>query len=174
LRLEALEERWLPSAVVSTDQQNYAPGDTAYITGSGYGANESINLNILLATGTQGAAWSVADDAYGNFSTSVGIPSDGSWATDSVNPLTLTATGQTSGLSAQTTFTDAAASLAQWQNLGAGSWVNGDLNPQKATLYEGDSVAYQDQFTSLKTASGNVYTFGIQWETTKAGTHAQD
>ncbi len=106
LRLEDLESREVPSATVMMDQSVYYPGDTASITGSGYAPNETVNLNIVLATGTQATSWSVADDANGNFSTSVTMPSDGSWSSSSVNPLTLTATGQTSGLSAQTTFTD--------------------------------------------------------------------
>jgi hypothetical protein len=67
----------------------------------------------------------------------------------------------------------ATASLSQWQNV-AGGWVNGDLNPQKASLFEGDSVAYQESFTGLKTGSSNVYKFTIQFDTTKAGQHAQD
>jgi hypothetical protein len=102
-----LEDRTLPSAAVWTDHPDYAPGATTVINGSGYGPNETVNLSVVLASGAQGPAWSVTGDASGNFSTSVDVPGDGSWATTSANPMTLTAAGQTSGLSAQTTFTDA-------------------------------------------------------------------
>src|SRR5262249_16666247 len=67
-----------------------------------------------------------------------------------------------------------AASLNQWANVSPANWVNGNLNPGKPTLFEADSVPYQDLFTGLNTASGNVYSFGIQWQTTNSGLHAQD
>src|SRR5262249_20633589 len=53
-------------------------------------------------------------------------------------------------------------------------WVNGDLNANKATLFEGDSVAYQDMFSGLSTGSQNVYTFGITFQSTNSSIHAQD
>jgi hypothetical protein len=65
------------------------------------------------------------------------------------------------------------ASLGQWSNLGA-AWIHGDLNPSKATLLEGDSVPYQDQFSSLNVGPGNNYVFTFQWQTTNSSLHAQD
>ena len=34
-------------ASVSTDQPDYAPGSTVYITGSGFAANETVTLQVL-------------------------------------------------------------------------------------------------------------------------------
>ncbi len=171
LRLEGLESREVPSATVVTDQPDYLPGATAAITGSGYGPNETINLNIVLANGSQGTSWSVADDANGNFSTSVAIPSDGSWGTSSANPLTLTATGQTSALTAQTTFTDSATiAFAQLQNGNpakgqVANWSGGDINSVNSSYTEGHSLPTRFEMTSLP--SGKTITLDLQYDYTK-------
>lgn len=63
------------------------------------------------------------------------------------------------------------ANLDQWANLN-NAWENGNLNASKATLKEGDSVPYRMKLDGLTTGASNTLT--IEWDTTKAGTHAID
>ncbi|MDB4904983.1 MAG: C-terminal target protein, partial [Mucilaginibacter sp.] len=99
-------------ASVQTDQLDYAPGSTVYITGSGFTANETVTLQIL-HYGTVGdnltvaahQPWTVAADASGNISSTWVVPIDD----DELGAtLQLTAVGVSSGLTAQEIFTDAA------------------------------------------------------------------
>src|SRR4051812_15840152 len=57
---------------VTTDYQDYAPGSTVYITGSGFQANETVSLQILRINdsdndGLEHQPWQVTADADGNF-----------------------------------------------------------------------------------------------------------
>src|SRR5688572_26517986 len=47
LRLEHLEDRITPTAVVTTDLPDYAPGATALIDASGFESGETIELQVL-------------------------------------------------------------------------------------------------------------------------------
>src|SRR5439155_13866238 len=95
---------------VSTDQPDYPPGSIVYITGAGFGANEIVTCQVLHIpdtgdnnTSTAHQPWTVVADDAGNFSTTWDVPFD----QDELGAtLQLTATGQTSGLTAQTTFSD--------------------------------------------------------------------
>jgi hypothetical protein len=96
-------------ATVSTDQPDYPPGSTVYITGSGFAANETVTLQVLHVGGGDDLTspahqpWTVTADASGNISSTWLVPLD----QDELGAtLQLTATGQTSGLIAQVTFTD--------------------------------------------------------------------
>jgi hypothetical protein len=98
----------LAAAVVTTDQPDYAPGTTAIISGSGFTAGESVVLQVLHGDGTPDEGedhqpWAVEADASGSFTTTWHVCEDD--CVDST--LVLTAVGQTSGLTADTTFTDA-------------------------------------------------------------------
>ncbi len=100
-RLEQFEPRVLLSALVMTDQQDYAPGATVNITGSGFGSSETVDLQVFnVTTNTSETAWSVTADPSGNVSTTATV---GDWVGDA---LQLTATGESSGSAAATTFTD--------------------------------------------------------------------
>ncbi|HTK20660.1 MAG TPA: MBG domain-containing protein [Mucilaginibacter sp.] len=99
-------------ATVQTDKPDYPPGSTVYITGSGFAANEPVTLQVLHVggdddddlTSTAHQPWTVTADANGNISTTWYVPAD----QDELDAtLQLTATGQTSGIIAQVTFTDA-------------------------------------------------------------------
>jgi hypothetical protein len=90
-------------AVVSTDRDDYAPGDTVTITGSGYAPGETIKITLHEDPQVHAdQTLTVKADADGKFV-------DRSWAPEEHHldvRFVMTAVGQTSGRSAQTTFTD--------------------------------------------------------------------
>src|ERR1043166_9370328 len=98
------------SAFVTTDQLDYPPGSTVYITGSGFSPGETVQCQVLTltqpnddATSPAHQPWTTTADDSGNINTTWLVPAD----QDELGAtLQLTATGQTSGLIAQTTFTD--------------------------------------------------------------------
>src|SRR5438093_1860485 len=98
------------AATLTSDQADYAPGSTAYITGSGFAQGETVQCQVLHIpdsgdnnTSPAHLPWPVTADAAGNFQTSWLVPID----QDEIGAtLQLTATGQSSDLTAQTTFTD--------------------------------------------------------------------
>ena len=96
------------SATVMTDQADYAPGTIVTITGSGWQSGETVTLQLVESPliDTHPDLTAVAD-ASGNIFNNQFSPD--SYDVDIT--FTLTATGGTSGLQAQTTFTDAAPTL---------------------------------------------------------------
>jgi hypothetical protein len=50
-------------------------------------------------------------------------------------------------------------------------WVNGNLGSSKSVYFEGDSIPYRLTFGNL-VPGATVHTVTIEWDTTKAGTHA--
>src|SRR5579884_2333395 len=91
------------TATVMTDKADYQPGDTVLITGSGWTPGETVTLNIVESPddGDGPHILTPTADATGNISATFPIE-----ANDIGITFTLTATGGTSGLTAQTTFTD--------------------------------------------------------------------
>jgi hypothetical protein len=117
-----------PAAQVWTSRPDYAPGEIVSIHGSGFAAGESVHLQVVHADGVPNTdashtPWTVAADASGAIS--------GSWTVDTVDAVgstfTLTAVGETSQQTAQTTFKDA----------GHPFWIFGH-NPNS----ESDATAY--------------------------------
>src|SRR6266849_4649171 len=100
------------AAWVTTDAPDYPPGSTVYIAGGGFAPGEIVTNQVLHIpdtgdnnTSTAHQPWTVTADADGNFSTTWDVPFD----QDELGAtLQLTAVGQTSGLTALTTFTDSA------------------------------------------------------------------
>ncbi|MBI3871937.1 MAG: hypothetical protein HY304_02535 [candidate division Zixibacteria bacterium] len=94
-------------ATIMTDKADYAPGETVVITGSGFRASETVNVQVTHADGaTSGEGhepWTVGADAAGGFVTFWVVPFDDNGGAT----LLATATGLTSGSVATTTFTDA-------------------------------------------------------------------
>jgi hypothetical protein len=94
-------------ASVATDQNDYAPGDSVIITGTGFWAGETVTLQVVHLDGDPlgGAGhdpWNVTADAGGGFEAYWIVDYD-----DNVGEeLLLTADGLTSGLHAETTFWD--------------------------------------------------------------------
>src|SRR5437899_8691942 len=93
------------SATVMTDKADYAPGTIVTITGTGWQPGETVTLQLVESPliDTHPDLTAVAD-ASGNIFNNQFSPD--SYDVDVT--FTLTATGGTSGLQAQTTFTDAA------------------------------------------------------------------
>jgi hypothetical protein len=95
------------SATVQTDRPDYAPGEMAVITGAGFQAGETVTLQVVHIDGTpEGGAghdpWDWIADADGGISTGWLVDPDDSEG----STFRLTAVGATSGLTAETTFTD--------------------------------------------------------------------
>ena len=167
--------------IVYTDKPNYQPGETALITGSGFWPNEVVTLQVVHIDGTEvgGAGhdtWNVTADAVGNFTSTWFVDPD-----DSAGSMfKLTATGNSSGLVAESVFTDGSANLDTCANgptnapvLCTGeNWENGNLNSSKSHYFEGDSVPYRAVLESL--IVGNTYTITIEYDTTQGGKHALD
>jgi hypothetical protein len=92
------------AATVMTDQSDYAPGTIVTITGSGWQPGETVTLQFVESPliDTHPDLTAIAD-ANGNIFNNQFSPD----SHDINITFTLTATGNTSGLQAQTTFTDA-------------------------------------------------------------------
>jgi VCBS repeat-containing protein len=90
-------------ATITTDKQDYAPGETVTITGSGWAPGETVNF-VLHEDPTlePDIKFSAVADASGNISNQSFTPD----AQDAGVRFVLTATGVTSGRVAQATFTD--------------------------------------------------------------------
>ena len=168
-------------AVVFTDRANYFPGEIALITGLGFSPNEIVTLQVIHTDGTSNDGgghepWNVAADALGNFETSWFVDPDDSAGSSFL----LTATGNSSGLVAQHTFTDGSANLDTCANGPTNSpvpctgdaWENGNLNSSKSHYAEGESVPYRTILENL--IVGNTYTLTIEYDTTQGGKHAFD
>jgi hypothetical protein len=94
------------AATVTTDREDYPPGSTAIITGTGFQPGETVELQVLRIdinenSGPEHNPWQVTADAAGGLITTWYVAPDEEGAT-----LQLTATGLTSGLTAQHVFTD--------------------------------------------------------------------
>ena len=106
-------------ATVTTDKPDYMPGETVTITGAGFSAGELVDLVLVEdAQLHEPRAWTVTADANGGFVDASFAPEEH----DLNVTFTLTATGQTSGLVATTTFTDGSFTLRS--NLPAGTLIN--------------------------------------------------
>ncbi len=167
--------------VVFTDRPNYFPGETAEITGLGFWPTEIVTLQVVHTDGTSNdggghTPWNVSADALGNFSTLWFVDPDDSAGSSFL----LTATGNSSGIVAQATFTDGSANLDTCENGPADSptlctgeaWTNGNVNAQKGHYAEGQSVPYRTVLENL--IVGNTYTLTIEYDTTQGGDHAFD
>src|SRR5438876_3350203 len=97
------------SATVMTDKADYAPGTIVTITGSGWQPGETVTLSFVESPliDTHPDLYATAD-ANGNIFNNQFSPD----VHDISITFSLTASGGTSGLQAQTTFTDATPTLA--------------------------------------------------------------
>src|SRR5579862_3198461 len=168
-------------ATVVTDRTDYSPYQTVTVTGTGWQPGETVNLDFAEVNGPDpDVLYSAVADATGNIL-------DTEFSPDIHDPgiiFSLTASGVTSGLTAQTTFADANPDLSQCANGGvstpqtdngctsAADWQNGNLNGSQAHFLEGDSVPYRTIYTGL--TPGTEYVLQIDYETTDTGRHAID
>src|SRR5439155_22656938 len=93
-------------ATLTTDQEDYQPYTYVYITGTGFTPGETVNMIVVQLSPNPASyePWDVVADANGNVATSWYVFSE-----DLIGAtMQVTVTGQTSGLTASATFTDAA------------------------------------------------------------------
>jgi hypothetical protein len=173
------------SPTITSDKPDYAPGEVVTLTGTGWLASEPVEPVHIVVNDDAGQTWShVADvtpKSDGSISDSFTLPN---WFVASYS---VTATQGT--LSATTSFTDAAASLAQCTNGGVGdppepckgsngseidgfkNWENGNANGSKAHWREGEFISYRD---TIAIDAAGTHVFRIQYDTVHSGTHALD
>jgi len=109
---QSVQEGEAPNgATLTTDQQDYPPYSYVYIAGTGFAPGETVNMIVVELDPIQQSfqPWDVVADENGNINTSWYI------FTEELIGATMqvTATGQTSNLTASATFTDAAAPSLQ-------------------------------------------------------------
>lgn len=174
------------SATLTTDKADYAPTDTALISGTGYNAGQTYTLIITSS-----------DVPAVNFSTAVTADSDGTiiyaYQLDgNYRPNYQVAIKDVSGtVLATTSFTDAnvATDISQCQNGGIGDPLqpcnestfpaasgygyegNANSNGSNSHWYEGDFVPIRIVATNYSAGAGNIQ-FSI--DITKGGKHAYD
>ena len=133
---------------VTTDKADYPPGSTANIAGAGYRAGETVEVQVLNLTNTGDAGaehdpWNVTADNTGNFATTWYVNQN-----EANTTLQLTATGLTSGLAAQMTFTDAASVTVAT----GGSSISADTTGGNYTALTGPVLTEAD-FTGVSVGS---------------------
>ncbi len=155
------------SATLTTDKADYAPTDTAIISGTGFKANHTYNLTVksddapITSTTVE-----ITTDENGSFVYAYQL--DGIYRPN----YQVAVTNPGGHIIATTTFTDAnpSADLDQYAN-DDNDWVNGNLGTHNSTYYEGDTVPYRMKFDNLSLAS---HTITIEWDTAKSDKHATD
>jgi uncharacterized repeat protein (TIGR01451 family) len=101
LFVEQLEDRLVPTAVITTDLSDYAPGQTAVITGTGFQVGEAANISVVGSNGfSEVLSGTSVADSNGQFTTSFVV--DPGFAN---TLMTITATGNL-GDTAVVTCTD--------------------------------------------------------------------
>ena len=172
-------------STVRTGKDDYPPGESVVMTGGGWEPGETVSLLLEEDPFTHGdIVLTAVADAAGRFRNAEFAPAEHDIGTR----FYLTATGEKSRRTAQTTFTDGfpAGNLDQCENgsvanfLSGGTslpctganWVNGNVNGQKAHYVEGDFVSYRLHLTGLNGETSVTTT--IEWDITKQARHALD
>lgn len=106
----------LNAATITTDKEDYPPESTAIITGAGFAAGETVELQVLRIdknenSGPEHLPWQITADENGEIATSWDVTIDEAGAT-----LELTATGLSSGEVAKHVFTDSSVTAATGGN----------------------------------------------------------
>lgn len=143
-------------ATVTTDKEDYAPGETVIITGASWWAGETVSLLIdeEPATHEPHLFYAVADED-GNFENRDFVIDDH----DLGVTFTLTATGQSSGLTAQTTFTDGAPTNVSFTLNGTTFTFTGPGNPpadNPITVAPGELVTVTVTATTVNVPAGSA------------------
>ena len=130
------------SAAISTDKMDYAPGETATITGRGFQAGEVVRVKIHEDPHTpQERGFDVTADADGSFSGNYLVMDY-----DLNMKFIVGARGLTSGLTAQTTFTDS---------------NNFNVTPLSQTVAAGSTNTFVWTFTAQNGANVATTTFTV-------------
>ncbi|HEU4713368.1 MAG TPA: MBG domain-containing protein [Pyrinomonadaceae bacterium] len=130
------------AAAISTDKMDYAPGETATITGRGFAAGETVRVKIHEDPHTpQERGFDVVADGEGNFTGQYFVMDY-----DLNMKFIVGARGLTSGMTAQTTFTDA---------------NNFNVTPLSQTVTAGTVQTFVWTYTALNSANVATTTFTI-------------
>lgn len=167
---------------LSTDKEDYHPGETATIFGKFFQALQDIVLKIFGGSTDDGtyteSTQNVTTDSVGAFTTA--------YTLDNIyRPLyTVVANSTDDTQLARTTFTDAALSLNldQCQNdtlasmatpcgTAPTSWANGDINGNNSQYREGDGLPYRFAIEKLGSGTWNIR---LQYDFTQGGKFALD
>ena len=120
---------------VWTDKDDYAPGETVVITGTGFPANKKLIVQIIRPQGSD--MLPVKTDGSGSFTLEYKLTKkramDGTYQVLVIDPVT-------GDVLAATTFTDAGDESFWGYNLESNVWTHGNLGKD---YYEGDWVSYQ-------------------------------
>ncbi len=187
------------NATLSTDQQDYSPGQTVYITGTGWQPGATVYVSVTRPGGSVQSCSSPSSPGFTNPCTSA--DSSGNFAAPPyaldgiMGNYTVNANDSPYTNSAQITFTDSAANLDQCTNGAVGTtaaqtaslkepcvfgtvngnnyknWVNGNANGNKAHWGEGDFISYRVTLTGLTTGSHSLV---FSYDTVHSGTHSED
>jgi len=167
------------SASLTTDKADYAPTDTAIITGAGFKPNHDYNITV---SSTDEPATSTTDtittDADGAFVYAYQL--DGIYRPN----YKVEVTNQGGHIIADTKFTDSATpgvdEYSQCSNDDGDGyttgntgcrWVNGNLQHSNSTYYESDATP---QLLAIQDLPTGDHTVTIKYGTTKGGKHAYD
>ncbi|MDF1544946.1 MAG: hypothetical protein P1R58_07575, partial [bacterium] len=157
--------------MISTDSTVYYFGETVNITGEQYWTGEDVSVDLTDQYGFVVDSWSVYSDPLGGFLTKWVVPLDGSFG----DSLTLSATGESSGLIASTSIVSPKTYLNQMQNGTSSStaeWSNGNINTSNSCYVEGSSVSYRFFVKDLDSADQHF--IDITYDASKGGIHAID
>jgi hypothetical protein len=113
LGVEILEPRYVLSASVWTDKSGYAPGETATINASSFGVGETVDLKVVRSDGATYSTLAITDGGQNDLDGVVDGNIQATWVVPNDSPgysFQLTATGETSAATAQTSF----AGLTTW------------------------------------------------------------
>jgi hypothetical protein len=179
------------SATIATDKDNYHPGETVVITGSGFAALETVVMQVVhvqtgaykedlesLGAHTGHDPWNITADENGNISTSWIVDEDALGQT-----LMVTAHGLVSLADASATFRDGTGvDFRQCANkdnplpLGRCHWINSIVQSSNARYFEGMSNMQRIILTDITQTPGdnNIHRLTLSHQSTKGGIHAYD
>jgi hypothetical protein len=162
------------AADLTTDSTLYPPGDIVLISGSGYGPNEVVTLQVAHLNGAPlegdaGQPWDVTADEYGSITSSWITP----FNEQPVDTLNLSGLGDPSGEEGDAVFLVAIKSYYdQLQNGASPSWSGGVINSSNSCYSESRSVPYRYLIKGLMASTQHYITIRCGW--TKAGIHGFD
>ena len=163
------------SATIQTDRQDYFPGETVVITGSGWQPGETVSMLLEESPDyCPDRTLSAVADASGNIYNNSFYPEEH----DIGVTFYLTATGLSSGLQAQTVFSDSSIHFTQCLNDSENNnliddcdWSTGAINQNNSIYTEGDSVP---QRLLLKIDTAATHTVRLEYDFSKASIYAYD
>src|SRR3972149_9940899 len=173
------------NGAVTTDKADYAPDETVIVTGSGFGAGESLDIpvirpngSIVVGDGSFADGWdAVVADGNGNFPYPYVL--NGILGTYTVEVYHTPWGGPASGETplASTTFTDADIDFKQCRNDSDNNnaadnceWSTGSINQTNSFYTEGDSVPQR----LLEKPDSGTRTLTFEYNFSKGGIYAYD